>query len=167
MEATNNQRYRAWDLVAKKMLAVSSIILDGGSIQSIIDCEGITHQINEIVLMKSLGIFEWIKDDLTGIIKGEEFFEFDIIQTTHYQKLTEEEQKKYTHIPGPTYTKSGIIEPTQSNHIGYRIRWDRGHMVIQSKTQVMSMKAIKRGNKFENPELISKFKLDYTYNMKE
>jgi len=85
--------------------------------------------------------------ETVGQLFQDDFYKGDVIQTEH-EKIVKGE------YDSNKYNKVGVLEYYKGYKFGWRIRWKRGHMMIENTMQLGRMKAKRLGNIFDNPELL-------------
>ncbi|MDQ0091645.1 hypothetical protein J2T12_005085 [Paenibacillus anaericanus] len=85
-----------------------------------------------------------------------ELYPGDIIKTFHTRSLTAEDgNDPFSSMQQiEEYEKIGSLEYYRGYNFGPRLRWKKGHMMIPNTSTLWRMKAIKLGNRWDNPELL-------------
>ncbi|MEK5166008.1 hypothetical protein NYE69_27180 [Paenibacillus sp. FSL R5-0527] len=86
-----------------------------------------------------------------------ELYPGDIIKTIHTrasEDVSSDDPFSNTAPGYEEYEKIGFLEYYQGYNYGPRLRWKKGHMMIPNTSTLWRMKAVKIGNRFDNPDLL-------------
>ena len=86
-----------------------------------------------------------------------ELYPGDIVKTVHTRASEDASSGDPFSNTAPgyeEYEKIGFLEYYQGYVFGPRLRWKKGHMMIPNTSTLWRMKAIKMGNRFDNPNLL-------------
>ncbi|MCY9530561.1 hypothetical protein M5X04_14660 [Paenibacillus alvei] len=90
-----------------------------------------------------------------GDREGGELYPGDIVKTIH-TKLVDDGIDTDPFCMGQVeeYEKIGLLEYHCGYSFGPRLRWKKGHMMIPNTSTLWRLKAVKLGNKWDNPDLL-------------
>ncbi|MGC6586560.1 YopX family protein [Paenibacillus sp. Dod16] len=86
-----------------------------------------------------------------------ELYPGDIIKTVHTrasENASSDDPFSNTATGYEEYEKVGLIEYHRGYTFGPRLRWKKGHMMIPNTSTLWRMKAVKLGNRWDNPDLL-------------
>jgi hypothetical protein len=86
-----------------------------------------------------------------------ELYPGDIIKTVHTrasENAPTDDPFSDTATGYEEYEKVGLIEYHRGYTFGPRLRWKKGHMMIPNTSTLWRMKAVRIGNRWDNPDLL-------------
>jgi hypothetical protein len=104
---------------------------------------------------------EWCVDPETvgqafdfGDREDNKLYPGDIIKTIHTRTIDNGENDPFGMPKAEEYEKIGLLEYHRGYTFGPRLRWKKGHMMIPNTSTLWRMKAVKIGNRWDNPDLL-------------